>query len=182
MPKSFIEYNSDISEELLLTPLNHPMIIYKWGRIKLTINGKQHSIDIIGYPESIEEDKLIKQFDGTIGFRDTNGNIVSTIVFHDPLTINRKEYKEILTYLNNIGKDSSINLENIIELLKTKDDLNSEIEKFFVSGKYSSKILVKYKIALEDLNDFKSFMITILDDVINEKYEHLRPLKNLLKD
>jgi len=180
MLESFIYFNEEYSEEILLTPLNHPNIEYKWQKIPLEINKKRYFIDTIGDIKNIQDNKLIKEFNGIIGFIDNNDNIISTIVFHDPLTLNKEEYQTIFNALTEIRNKSPKKLEYIINLLKDNDELFSITQSFVIKSRYDAKVLLKYKISLDDLSEFKSFLESISKDVINEKYPHLRPIKNQL--
>lgn len=184
--KLFKIFDNKTKKDLLIAPLNHPNINYKWIEKKININGNSFEIIHIGTIIDDGSINITKINDEEIGFFDKNNNFVTTILLHN---INLKKegykylYEAILEEYKNIkdgGYDKTpLDIKNLIYRLDDDVPFYMDVLKYIRTNKF--EFPEENDLDQNDIDELISYVDDHKKDILND-YPHLKLMVNILEN
>jgi len=165
-------YKEDFNNEILICPLKHPLIKYKWSKMSITLDNSRYDIPTIGeISEKVESSSIIYLEDLPVGFRDHNNNTVTQVLLHES-NIDKEPYKSIKKCLT---EEVEAGLEQFVNKLKDDEFSNNVLRYIFEKDKSRLKGTGFGKNIDDLLNQLKKNK-----DRLEKEYSYLRFIINAL--
>jgi len=165
-------YKEEMNNEILICPLKHPLINYKWSKMSITLEeGGSADVPTIGeISRKVQGSSIIYLKDSPVGFKDDNNNIVTQVLLHESNII-KEPYQSIKKCLT---EERELDLEQFVKKLEEDEFSNKIIRYIFEKDKSKLKgTIVKNNID-DLLNQLKN------KNELVKKYPYLKVIMNAL--